>query len=364
MTSKKLKTLPPSSPAINEAALFARVAEIIETRKFRAAVRANCEITLMFWEIGHYIGSVLLGNERAEYGKQIVTTLSRQLADEYGAPFEIKNLWRMVQFAERFPDPEIVVPLARQLSWSHFIALLPLKSNDAFMYYAQEAAARSLGKRELRNQIARKAFERREIANTRLTENSAVPFNIFKDPYILDTFGLKDNFLEADLEKSILTELQSFILEFGRGFAFIERQKRMTLDGDDFYLDLLFYHRVLKRLVAVELKLEKFRPEFKGQMEFYLKWLNRHERQPDENEPIGLILCPQANRGQLELLEMDKSGIAVAEFWTVLPPKKELERKVNEIMREARERLARRKSLPAAKIQKHIAYFYEPKDDA
>jgi predicted nuclease of restriction endonuclease-like (RecB) superfamily len=220
-----------------------------------------------------------------------------------------------------------------------------------------------LGKRELRHQISRKAYERREIANSNITDPKSVPFNIFKDPYLLDTLGLKDNFLEADLEKAILTELEAFILEFGHGFTFVERQKRMTMDGDDLWLDLLFYHRILKRLVAVELKLEKFRPAFKGQMEFYLKWLNKYERQPDEGEPIGLILCPKASRGQLELLEMSKSGIAVAEFWTVLPPKADFERKINEIMQEAQERLERRKSLPVSKIQRKIDYFIEPKDE-
>jgi len=235
------------------------------------------------------------------------------------------------------------------------------------LYYANDAAQRHLGTKELRRQISRKAYERQEIANTQLTEKSSVPFNMFKDPYILDTLGLKENFLEADLEKAILTELENFILEFGHGFTFVERQKRMTMDGDDFRLDLLFYHRVLKRLVAVELKLEKFRPEFKGQMEFYLKWLNRYEKQPDEKEPIGLILCPRANRGQLELLEMDKAGIAVAEFWTVMPPKKDFERKINEIMNEAKERLERRRtygsqSFSVGEIQKQIEYFYESKD--
>ena len=155
---------------------------------------------------------------------------------------------------------------------------------------------RNLGVRDLRHQISRKTYERKEIANTQLSKVSAVPFNVFKDPYLLDTLGLKENFLEADLEKAILCELEAFILEFGHGFTFVERQKRMTVDGDDAFLDLLFYHRIIKRLVAVELKLEKFKPAFKGQMEFYLKWLNKYERQPDENEPIGLILCPRANR--------------------------------------------------------------------
>ena len=360
---KKQKAVATKAAPVDESVLFKRVAEIIETRKHRAAVFANVEITLMYWEVGRYINSVVLDDDRAEYGKRIVVTLSRQLEVKYGGSFEVKNLRRMMQFAKRFTEIEIVAPLARQLSWSHFRELLPLESDNAFMYYAQDAAKRHLGKRELRNQIARKAYERREIANAQLTAKSAVPFNLFKDPYLLDTLGLKENFLEADLEKAILRELENFILECGNGFAFVERQKRMTFDGDDFVLDLLFYHRVLKRLVAVELKLVKFKPEFKGQMEFYLKWLNRYERQADENEPIGLILCPRANRGQLELLEMDKSGIAVAEFWTFMPPKAEFERRINEIMSEAKERLARRKSFPKGKSPEQIEYFYEPKED-
>jgi predicted nuclease of restriction endonuclease-like (RecB) superfamily len=351
------------SEAIDETALFARVAEIIETRKTRAGAYANLEVTLMYWEVGQYVGSVVLDGGRAEYGKRIVSSLATQLVEKYGNTFELRNLRRMIQFSELFPDIEIVSPLATQLSWSHFVELLSIKSSEARLYYANDATARRLGKRELRRQITRKAYERREIADSQLTQKSAVPFNVFKDPYLLDTLGLKENFLEADLEKAILTELEAFTLEFGHGFAFVERQKRMTMDGDDYRLDLLFYHRILKRLVAVELKLEKFKPEFKGQMEFYLKWLNRYERQPDENEPIGLILCPQANRGQLELLEMDKSGIAVAEFWTVFPPKRDFERKINEIMKETKERLERRKTLPGKGAHRQIEYFYESKDD-
>jgi RecB family endonuclease NucS len=185
---------------------------------------------------------------------------------------------------------------------------------------------------------------------------------VFKDPYLLDILGLKENFLEADLEKAILAELESFILEFGHGFAFVDRQKRMTMDGDDFRLDLLFYHRKLRRLVAVELKLGKFKPEYMGQMRFYLKWLNRYERQESENAPIGIILCTEASRDQIELLELDKEGIAVAEYWTELPPKREFERKISEILYEARERLERRKSLGESGIPRQIDYFIEPKD--
>ena len=272
-------------------------------------------------------------------------------------------MYRMVQFANVYSNIEIVSALAAQLSWSHFRELIRVKDVNARDYYARDASERRLGVREMSRQISRKAYERQEIASAALTEQSAIPFNVFKDPYLLDTLGLKENFLEADLEKAILTELEAFILEFGHGFTFVERQKRMTMDGDDFTLDLLFFHRVLRRLVAVELKVGKFLPSYKGQMEFYLKWLNRYERQDGENEPIGLILCTKASRNQIELLEMDKSGIAVAEYWTKLPPKAVLERKIKEILCEARERLERRKTLPDSQIQKQIEYFYEPKLD-
>ena len=175
----------------------------------------------------------------------------------------------------------------------------------------------------------------------------------------MDTLGLKENFLEADLEKAILTELETFILEFGRGFTFVERQKRMTMDGDDHTLDLLFFHRNLKRLVAVELKIGKFIPHYAGQMGFYLKWLNRYERGVGENEPIGLILCTKASRNQVALMELDKSGIAVAEYWTELPPKALFEEKIRAILTEAKERLERRKNLPNSKIEKRLEYFYD-----
>jgi len=268
----------------------------------------------------------------------------------------------MIKFAERLPDIEIVVPLAQQLSWSHFIALLPLKSHEAFMFYANDAANRHLGKRELRHQISSKAYERREIANSQLTKAATIPINMFKDPYLLDILGLRDNYLEADLEKAILADIEAFILEFGYGITFSERQKRMTMDSEDFTLDLLFYHRILKRLVAIELKLGKFKPAYMGQMRFYLKWLDKYEKQEGENSPICLILCTEASRDQIEIMELDKEGIAVAEYWTQLPPKTEFEQKINEIYFEAQERLERRKALPSGEYRQ-IDYFLDKKDD-
>ncbi len=200
-----------------------------------------------------------------------------------------------------------------------------------------------MGKRDLRELIARKAFERTAIVDAQLAPDSPVPPSTFKDPYLFDFLGLKDAYLENDLETAILRELESFILEFGKSFAFVERQKRMIIDGEDFYLDLLFYHRILKRLVAVELKLGKFQAKDKGQMELYLKWLDRYERQEGENAPVGLILCAAGSREQVELLEMHKDGIVLAEYWTEMPPKKEFEQKIHALLAEARERQIRRR---------------------
>ncbi|MDR2971656.1 MAG: PDDEXK nuclease domain-containing protein [Bacteroidales bacterium] len=339
--------------------IFSNVAQIIEKRKFNVVSAANSQIILMFWEIGTYINSVILGMERAEYGKKILSTVSTKLVANYGNPFIEANLYRMKRFATVFSDMNTITDLIPFLSWSHFCEVMRIKDKQARLFYAQDAAERQLGIRELRQQIARKPFERQQIANTQLTENSKVPFNVFKDPYLLDTLRLKDNFLEADLETAILLELEKFILEFGSGFAFMERQKRVIIDGDDFKIDLLFFHRDLRRLVVIDLKTGKFKPKYKGQMELYLKWLDRYERKEGENSPVGLILCTETSRNQIELLELDKAGIVVAEYWTNLPPKNLLEKKINEILIETKERLERRKLLPNVTFNKKINYFIE-----
>ena len=330
---------------IQNESLFSELSALIEQAKSSVVYQANYALTLLFWKIGQRVNEEVLQNKRADYGGQIVATLSRQLAEKYGRSFEEKNLRRMLQFAEQFQDDEIVATLSRQLSWSHFLALIPLKSQEARLFYARQAAAGQLGVRDLRQLIARKAFERTAIADTQLAPNSLVPSGAFKDPYLFDFLGLKDDYLENDLEAAILRELESFILEFGKGFTFVERQKRMIIDGEDFYLDLLFYHRILKRLVAVELKLGKFQAKDKGQVELYLKCLDRYERQEGENAPIGLILCAAGSLEQVELLEMHKDGIVLAEYWTDLPPKKEFERKIHMLLLEAQERQARRQAL-------------------
>ncbi len=321
--------------------LFNELSSLIEQSKQKIAVTANSTLTLLFWHVGKRINEEVLHNERAEYGKRIIETVSVELENKYGKNFNEKNIRRMMKFSQDFADYNILPALSAKLSWSHFLELLPLKSVEAKLYYAQKVIEETWGIRELRNQIIRKSFERNEIANTQLSVSKPELLNTFKDPYILDFLNLKNTYLEQDLERAILQELECFILELGKGFAFMERQKRMIIDGDDFFLDLLFYNRKLKRLVAIELKLGKFEAAHKGQMELYLKWLNKYEKTEGENEPIGLILCAESNKEQVELLEMNKDGIMVAEYWTEMPSKRELEQKLHQLLNEAKERIAR-----------------------
>lgn len=343
-----------SPPALPLEPLHDELRDLIATSRQRLAATVNAELTLLYWRIGQRLASEVLAGERAQYGTQLMDRLGERLAGEFGRGFEAKNLRRMVQFAQTFSDGVIVATLSRQLSWSHVVTLLPLKTAEARQHYAEQASLERWSVRELRQQIERKAFERRVIASAQAPEANALvtaaavdnvgtsPAQVFKDPYFLDFLGLRQGHDEADLESAILRQLEAFILELGRGFAFVERQKRMVIDGEDFYLDLLFFHRRLRRLVAIELKLGRFKAAHKGQMELYLKWLDKHERQPEEEAPIGLILCAESSREQVELLQMHKDGITVAEYWTELPPKAELEQRLHVALVEARERLARR----------------------
>lgn len=332
--------------------LHAELRTLIASSRQRLAGAVNAELTRLYWSVGERLRTEVLGGaERATYGDQLIKRVGDQLAQEFGRGFEAKNLRRMLQFAVAFPHVEKVASLMRHLSWTHFLQLLPLKTEAARWFYAQQCVESRWSVRELHHQIERKAFERTELAALQaptpvraepVEAQGATPALVFKDPYFLDFLGLRQGHDEADLEAAILRQLEAFILELGRGFAFVERQKRMVIDGDDFYLDLLFYHRRLRRLVAIELKLGRFKAAHKGQMELYLKWLDKHERQNGEEAPIGLILCAESSREQVELLQMHKDGITVAEYWTELPPKAELEQHLHQALLEARERLARR----------------------
>ena len=274
---------------------------LINEARNKVALIVNTEITLLYWHIGKRINKEVLGNQRAEYGKQIVLTVSTQLTEEYGKGFNEKNLRRMMQFAELFPDFQIVAPLARQLSWSHFLMLFPIKDPLSREFYLTMSVSERWTKRTLRNKIDSMLYERTAISNkpeeviktelANLRDNEILsPDLVFKSPYFLEFTGLKGVYSEKSLEDSLLVHIEHFILELGVGFSFVERQKRMIIDGEDFYLDLLFYHRKLRRLVAIELKLGKFKAAYKGQMELYLRWLEKYEMEAGEESPIGLLL--------------------------------------------------------------------------
>ncbi len=330
--------------------LLTDIRTVIERARQQAITAVNASQTYMYWRIGQRIHTELLGGERAAYGAQIVATLSRQLVQEYGRGFTEKNLRRMVQFAQAFPDEQIVATLWRQLSWSHFRELLPLAKPFQRDFYAEMCRIEGWSVRTLRERIDAMLYERtalskqpdaliqKELATLR-SKGEVAPKLLLKDPYLLDFLGLTDRFLERDLEDAILRELESFLLELGAGFSFVARQKRIQLDGDDFYIDLLLYNRKLKRLVVVELKQGNFKPEYKGQMELYLRWLAKYETEADENPPLGIILCAGKNNEQIELLELDASGIHVAEYLTVLPPPDVLHRKLHEAIETARTRI-------------------------
>lgn len=329
--------------------LLQDIKTIVDTAKQKLASQASSVLTLTYWRIGQRIRSEVLNENRADYGQQIVVTLSRQLEQAYGNGFSEKNLRRMVQFAEIFSDEAFVATLSRQLSWSHFIALIPIKEPLAREFYSQMAAHERWSVRTLRDKISAMLYERTALSKnsevviqqelTNLKDGKITPELVFKDPYLLDFLGLKDTWSEKDLEDAILREMESFLIEMGSGFCFVARQKRMSVGKDDFYLDLLFYHRHLRRLVAIELKLESFSPAHKGQMELYLRWLDKHERAQGEEPPIGLILCANADKEQIELLQLEDSSIRVAEYLVELPPMDILKDRLHRAINSAKERI-------------------------
>lgn len=332
MSNKTAKN-PPDIINNEVQALISDLHQIIGQARKSLAVSANYELTMMYWHIGNRINRDVLGNERAAYGEQIVATVSRQLQMEYGNKgFDEKNIRRMMQFASLFQDEQIVVTLSRQLCWSHFVEVLPLKDELQREFYLTFASNERWSVRRLRKEIDGMLYERtaisarpneliqQELANLR--DNDMVsPDLVFKSPYFLEFTGLKGMYSEKNLEDCLVANIEQFMLEMGKGFAFVERQKRMIIDGEDFYLDLLFYHRRLHRLIAIDLKLGRFKAQYKGQMELYLRWLEANEMEQGEDTPLGLLLCTEGSEEQIELLQLDKSGIKVAQYITELPPR-------------------------------------------
>ena len=338
------------SPVLSKS-LVEDLRQIIEQARGRVAATVNSELTMMYWHIGERINRDVLGNQRAEYGKQIVSTVSRQLQEEYGTKgFDEKNIRRMMQFAQIMPDVQIVVTLSRQLSWSHFVEVISLNDELQREFYLTLAASEKWSIRQLRKEIDSMLYERTAISGKPDTlikqelsqlreENVLSPDLVFKSPYFLEFTGLKGMYSEKSLEDSLVAHLEQFIIELGNGFSFVARQKRMIIDGEDFYLDLLFYHRRLHRLIAIDLKLGRFKAQYKGQMELYLRWLEQNEMEPGEETPLGLLLCTEGGEEQIELLQLDKAGIKVAQYMTELPAKDVLIRQIQKSLKVAKERI-------------------------
>ena len=281
--------------------LIGDLRQLIEAAREQTARTVNSTLVTMYWQIGKRIRADVLQNERAEYGKEIVQTLSEKLTEEYGNGFTRSSLSRMMSFAEGFPDERIVAALSQQLSWSHFVELIPLEDSLKRDFYAELCRVERWSTRTLRHKIGHLLYERTAVSRTP----------------------------KALIAKDIAT---------------LRNEDRLTPDmvfRDPYFLDLLFYHRRLRCLVAIDLKLGKFQASDKGQMELYLRWLQKHDMQPGEEPPLGLILCADKSDEHVELLRLNDSGIRVAQYLTELPPKKLLEKKLHDSIRLARERLAR-----------------------
>jgi predicted nuclease of restriction endonuclease-like (RecB) superfamily len=344
------------TPSIDS--LFQEIKQLIDSTKQESAVVLNTKITILYWKIGKHIQVEILRGQRAEYGKQVINSLSDRLTQTCGKGWGARQLRHCLQFAETFPDREIVNTVCSKLSWSHLRILTSVEDPLKRDFYIEIAKLERWSVRQLQERLNSMLFERtalsrkpeetirHDLEQLRQTQQ-LTPDLLLKDPYILDFLDLNDRYLEKDLEDAILRDIEKFLLELGAGFTFIARQKRIQIDDDDFYIDLLFYNRKLKRLIAIDLKLGNFHPEYKGQMELYLRWLAKHDRESDELPPLGIILCAGKKQEQIELLELDKSGIHVAEYLTVLPPKELLQAKLQESILAARRRLP----LPADELE-------------
>jgi predicted nuclease of restriction endonuclease-like (RecB) superfamily len=324
----------------NISILYNNIKTIIDTSKQEAVVEVNKTMILSYWEIGEHIKTEILKDERAVYGQEVVKQMSEKLTLEYGRGYSKASLLRMIKVYVNFSDKQIVATLSRQLSWSHFVELIKIKDELQREFYIAMCSTERWNVRTLRERMNSMLFERTAISKKPeetirkdlqlLTQNNKMSTELFlKDPCLLDFLELQDTFSERDLESAILKELEKFILEFGSDFAFLSRQQRIQIGNNDYVMDLLFYHRKLKRLVLIELKLGEFVPQYKGQVELYLKWLSKYEKQEDEQEPIAIILCASKDSEVVELMDLESDNIHVSEYWLKLPPKDVLEHKLH-----------------------------------
>lgn len=334
----------------NIRSLFDNIKNAIEKSREHIFKNVNSPLVLLYWNIGKMIKENIMLNKRAEYGNELIKNIGKSLTTEYGTGFSEGNLSRMVKFYTLFSDEKILVTLSQEFTWSHFVEFIRIDDTLKREFYITMCSNEYWGVRTLRERINSMLFERTAISKKpeetikndlqKLSKEKTMNKSLFlRDPYILDFLELKEIYDEKDLENAILVELERFILEFGSDFAFLARQKRIQIGEKDFYLDLLFYHRKMRRLVLIELKIGEFEPENKGQVELYLKWLSKYEKQKTEEEPIAIILCSGKDSEVIELMELNQENIHISEYWLELPPRKILEEKLHKAIENAKRRI-------------------------
>ena len=331
------------------AVLFNDVCLIIDQARRHVATYVNVEACLMNWHVGKRIKEDVLYNQRAEYGKQILKNLSVKLTERYGTGWGTEKLKHCVRSAYLFSEDDIMYAARTQLTWTHLRSLMSLKDSLERQFYMEMCRIEHWDTPTLDEKIDSQLYQRtaisqrpeevirRELKELR-EEDTLNPDIVFRSTYFLDMLGLPDVFSEKDLENSILNQLLEFIKELGSDFTFVDRQKRITVDSEDYFIDLLFFHRGLRRLVAIDLKLGKFKPAYEGQMRLYLRYLNKNDRKPWEEEPIGLILCSEGNTEHIQYFMLDDdSDIRVAQYYTELPSKELLADRLQRAIAIARE---------------------------
>ncbi|MGL4875273.1 MAG: PDDEXK nuclease domain-containing protein [Clostridium sp.] len=319
--------------------IYRKVKETLDNARAKSYAAINFNMVKAYWEIGEIIYLIQENSERAQYGKEIITNLSKQLTIEYGKGFDKSNLTRMRKFYITFQN---VDALRQELSWTHYRLLLKMEDKKKINFYMDECIKSNWSTRQLERQINSFYYER--LLSTRKEDKEEVRDEIkilekeksindlIKDPYILEFLNLKENkkFLERDLEQGLMDNLQEFLLELGKGFSFVGRQKRITADGDHFYVDLVFYNYLLKCFVLIDLKLGKLTHQDIGQMDFYVRYYEKEIKGEDDNPTIGIILCSEKNETIVKYSILDESKqIYASKYMLYMPTEEELKREIN-----------------------------------
>jgi len=336
------------SKHIDEEKLYQDVSHLIETTQQQVLHKVSHAGVMLYWHIGTRINKEVLVFDRAAYGKQVINSLAKKLQIKYGKGYSPSTIYRCVQFSKSFDNEVIVYALGAHLKWTHFINLFNIDDKIKREFYAEMCRIERWSTRTLEDRVSSMLYERTAIAKkpeqiieaeiNRLRETNVVqPDFIIQDPYIFEYLGQDVLQSEKGFEQAIIDDIENFLLNMGSGFTFQERQKIIEVDGTFYKIDLLMYNRRLNRLVAIELKKGRFKAEHKGQIELYLRWLEKYEMQKNENPPLGIVLCTEKSDAHVELLQLEKSGIRVSQVITDLPPKEIFEERLNKAIQRARE---------------------------